>query len=236
MPVQNLTIEVAPRTAGKHFSRGSRLEKRIPAVVYGPKMKPANFTMAENDAIKYARRAFENTIFTLKSNDKDLNGLVVLRKQIDIHPLSRRPIHLDFFAPDMSKAVRVNVELRFTGKSLGVAEGGVFSAARRDVEIECLPTEIPEFFEVDISGIGLNQSMHVSDVNFPSNVKLITSPGETIATVAIVEEVVAAVIPDAAAVTAAAPGAAPAAGAPAAPGAAPAAAAAGAEKKDEKKK
>lgn len=236
MAVQNLTIEVAPRTAGKHHSRSSRLEKRIPAVVYGPKTKPGTFTMAENDAIKYARRAFENTIFTLKSADKDLNGLVVLRKQIDIHPLSRRPIHLDFFAPDMTKVVRVNVELRFTGKALGVGEGGVFSAARRDVEIECLPTEIPEFFEVDISGIGLNQSMHVSDVNFPSSVKLITSPGETIATVAIVEEVVASVIPEAAAATA--EGAAPAAaGGAAAPGAAPAAAAAAAgDKKDEKKK
>jgi large subunit ribosomal protein L25 len=136
----------------------------------------------------------------------------------------------------MTKAVRVNVELRFVGKALGVGEGGVFSAARRDVEIECLPTEIPEFFEVDVSNIGLNQSMHVSDVNFPSNVKLITSPGETIATVAIVEEVVAAA-PEAAAAPGAEGAAAPAAGGTAAPGAAPAAGAAAAgEKKDEKKK
>ena len=233
MAIQNLTLEVAPRTAGKHHSRHSRAEKRIPAVVYGPKTKPVTFTMAENDAVKYARRAFENTIFTLKSTDTALNGLVVLRKQIDIHPLSRRPIHLDFFAPDMTKTVRVNVELRFVGKALGVGEGGVFSAARRDVEVECLPTEIPEFFEVDVSNIGLNQSMHVSDMNFPPNIKLITSPGETIATVAVVEEVVASVIPEAAAATA--EGAAPAAAAAGA-GAAPAAGAAAGEKKDEKKK
>lgn len=236
------TIEAKPRTAGKHFNRKARREMQIPAVVYGPKTKAVNFTISEQDAIRYSRRGFENTIFTLKSTDEGLNGLKVLRKDIDIHPLSRKPIHLDFFAPDMTKAVRVNVELRFVGKALGVGEGGVFSAIRRDVEIECLPTEIPDFFEVDVSNIGLNQSMHVSDVNFPANVKLITSPTETIASVAIVEEIVAAPTPDATA-AAATPDAAAAAGAAApgaAPGAAPAAGAAapaaGGDKKDEKKK
>jgi large subunit ribosomal protein L25 len=238
------TIEVKSRSTGKHHNRANRMDSRIPCVVYGPKIKPANFTLREQDAVRYSKRGFENTIFTLKSDDKSLDGLKVLRKDLDVHPLTRKPIHLDFFAPDMTKTVRVNVELRFTGKALGVGEGGVFSAVRRDVEIECLPTEIPEFFEVDVSGIGLNQSMHVSDVTFPSNVKLITSPGETIATVAIVEEIVAEVTPEAAAAAAtaeaaaAAPGAAGAAAPGAAPGAAPAAGAApaGGDKKDEKKK
>lgn len=226
----NMTIEVLSRQSGKHFSRGLRKEKRIPAVMYGPKTKPLNMTLAENDAIKYSKRAYENTIFTLKSSEKGLDGVKVLRKSIDIHPLSRKPIHLDFYALDMTKTVRVNVELRFTGKALGVADGGVFNTVRRDVEIETLPTAIPEFFEVDVSSLGLNESMHVSDVKFPEGMKLITSPQETIATVAMVEEIVAQVAaPDAAA----APGATPAAGAPAAAGAAPAAAAPAA--KDAKK-
>lgn len=230
---QNITIEVKPRNAGKHFNRTARVAAQIPAVVYGPKTKPLNFTLTEQDAVKYGKRAFENTIFTLKSEDKSLDGIKVLRKAMDHHPLSRRPVHIDFFAPDMTKVVRVNVELRFTGKALGLADGGVFSAVRRDVEVECLPTEIPEFFEVDVSPIGLNQSMHVSDVNFPSNIKLITSPTETIATVSIVEEIVAAPTVDAAAAAATAEGAAAAPGAtPAAPGAAPAA---DAGKKEEKK-
>ncbi|MGE0764637.1 MAG: 50S ribosomal protein L25 [Bdellovibrionales bacterium] len=237
MAQQNLTIEVKPRTSGKHFSRSARKEQQIPAVVYGPKTKPLNLSLFELDAVRYSKRGFENTIFTFKSEDKALNGIKVLRKALTIHPLSRKPVHLDFYALDMAKNVRVNVELRFTGKALGVGEGGVFNAIRRDVEVECLPTAIPEFFEVNVSGMGLNESMHVSDVTFPEGVKLITSPQETIANCAIVEEIVAAA-PVAAADAAAAPGAAPAAGAPAAaPGAAPAAAApaAGGDKKAEKK-
>src|SRR5689334_12626900 len=109
MASQNLTIEVKSRTAGKHFSRTSRSGGEIPAVVYGPKIKPLNFTLTEKDATKYIKRGFENTIFTLKSDNKDLNGLKVLRKDIDRHPVSRRPIHLDFIAPDMTKTVRVKV-------------------------------------------------------------------------------------------------------------------------------
>lgn len=237
MGTNNLSITVKPRTPGKHFSRTSRKEGEIPAVIYGPKTKTSSILLSEFEATKYSRRGFENTIFTLQSDSKELNGIKVLRKAIAIHPLSRRPIHMDFFVPDMTKAVRVNVELRFVGKALGVAEGGILSAARRNVEIECLPTEIPEFFEVDVTNIGLNQSMHVSDMTFPEGVKLITAAHETIATVSVVEEVVAA------AQTAAAPAegaAAPADGAaaPAAGAAAPAAGAApaaDAKKKDDKK-
>lgn len=236
MAQQNLTIEVKTRTPGKHMSREARSNKQIPAVVYGPKTKSLSFLMGEQDATKYSRRAFENTIFTLKSDDKELNGLKVLRKALAIHPLSRRPIHLDFFAPDMTKAVRVNVELRFTGKALGTGEGGLFSAVRREVEIECLPTEIPDSFEVDISPLGLNQSMHVSDVKLPASVKLITSPQETIAICSIVEEIVAAPVAAATTDAAAAPAAGAAAPGAAAPAAGAAAPAAGGDKKAPEKK
>lgn len=219
MAQQTLTIEVFPRTSKKGLSK-MRLGGHVPAVVYGPKVKNGTFSVAINDAVKYSRRGFENAIFTLKSMDKALDGIKVLSKSVDIHPVTRRPIHLDFFAPDMTKAVRVKVELKFEGKPLGLADGGIFNAIRRDIEIECLPTEIPEFITVDVSGIGIDESMHVSDVKIPDGLKLITSLDETIATVAVVQEEVAAPVA-AAADPAAAAGAAP--GAPAAGAAAPAA-------------
>ena len=229
MAQQTITIEVFPRTSKKGLSK-MRLGGHVPAVVYGPKVKNGTFSIAINDAVKYTRRGFENAIFTLKSMDKALDGVKVLSKSYDIHPVTRRPIHLDFFAPDMTKAVRVKVELKFEGKPLGLADGGIFNAVRRDIEIECLPTEIPESIIVDVSGIGLDESMHVSDIKIPGGLKLITAVEETIATVAVVAEEVAA--PVAAAADPAAAGAAPAAGAaaPAAGAAAPAAAAPAAKK------
>ncbi len=226
MAQQTITIEVFPRTGKKGLSK-MRLGGHVPAVVYGPKVKNGTFSIAINDAVKYSRRGYENAIFTLKSMDKALDGIKVLSKSVDIHPVSRRPIHLDFFAPDMTKAVRVKVELKFEGKPLGLADGGIFNAVRRDIEVECLPTEIPESITVDVSGIGIDESMHVSDIKIPDGVKLITAIDETIATVAVVAEEVAAPVAAAAdPAAAAAAGAAPAAGtaAPAAGAAAPAAA------------
>lgn len=240
---QTFTIKADSRQAGKSTSRSLRTSKMIPAIVYGPKMeKNLSFCIAENDAVKYSRHGFENAILTLESPEKGLNGLKVLRKQTDVHPLSRRPIHMDFFAPDMTKTVRVDIEIRLTGKAAGLADGGLVSQVRRDIEIECLPLEIPEFFELDVTNLGLDESFHVSDIQFPEGVKVLTAMGETLATCAIVEE--ASLTPTAAAEgagsaadpTAAggapAAGAKPAAGGAAAPaaGAKPAAGAAGGAK------
>jgi len=228
MATQDLKINANIRAAGKATSRELRSTRYVPAVVYGPKMKPTNLSIHENDAVKYGRTAFENSLFTFESKDTTLNGVRVLRKSMDIHPVTRRPTHIDFFAPDMTKAVRVDVEVKLTGKARGTAEGGLVSMVRREVEIECLPLEIPPFFELDVTELDLNASMHVSDIKFPENLKVITSMDETIVSCSEVKEEVAA--PVVAAADAAAPGTAPAAGAAAAPDAKGAAAAPAADK------
>lgn len=236
MATQEIKINADPRQAGKGVSRGLRQGRFVPAIVYGPKTKPLSISISENDAVKYSRSGFENSILTFTSSDSTLNGLKVLRKDMDIHPVSRRPVHMDFFAPDMTQKVRVNVEVRLIGKARGVGEGGLVTQVRRDVEVECLPLEIPAHFELDISDLDINASMHVSDIKFPENLRVVTSMDETIASCAEVkEEVIAAPTADAAAGAegaAAAPGAAPAAGAaaPAAGAAAPAAGASPAKK------
>lgn len=227
---QNQTLKLAadPRTPGKSDARGLRKGWGVPAVVYGPKTKPLSLSIHVNDAIRYARHGFENSIFTLESKDSTLNGMKVLRKTMDVHPITRRPIHMDFFAPDMTQKVRVDVEVRITGKAKGTADGGLVSMVRRNVEIECLPLEIPEFFTLDISELGLNESMHVSDIQFPENTRVITSTDETIVTCAEVKE-------EAATPVAAADASAPAAGAAPAGGAAAPTAGAAAAKAPEKK-
>lgn len=213
--VQNFRIQMTGRTPGKHFSRSARSQGQIPAVVYGPKTKPLNVQLRLNDAIRYSKHGFENTIFTIESEDKALNGMRIMRKDLDIHPVSRMPIHMDFFAPDMTKSVRVEVEVRFTGKAIGTTEGGIVNIARREIEVECLPSEIPESFDLDITNLGLNESLHVSDLVIGDKFKLITSPTETLVTCSVVEEVKetpVAAAAEAAPAAGAAPAAAPAAG------------------------
>lgn len=158
---QTLKLNAEPRTPGKATSRELRSGWFVPAVVYGPKTKAISLSIHVNDALKYGRRGFENSIFTLESKDAALNGMKVLRKEMTVHPVTRRPTHVDFFAPDMTQKVRVDVEVRITGKAKGTADGGLVSMVRRNVEVECLPLEIPDFFELDITEMGLNESMHV---------------------------------------------------------------------------
>jgi large subunit ribosomal protein L25 len=227
MSTESLTLSVEPRTSGKHFSRTLRKEEKVPAVVYGPKVKSSVLWLQEKELKKFMDRKFENSIFTLQSSDKGLNNLKVLKKQTAIHPLSRRPVHVDFYAIDLTKKLRVDVEVRFTGKAEGLKAGGVLNLVQRTVEVECLPTDIPAFIEVDISHLNVGNSLHVSDLKAPEKVTIVSRPEETLCTIVIVEEITAAPVAAAAPAEGAAP--APAEGADAA---APEGADA---KKDEKK-
>jgi large subunit ribosomal protein L25 len=239
MSTQRHDLNVEARQPGKHFSRGLRVSKKIPAVVYGS-VGNQNVCLDENTVIKYHTRAFENALFNLKSADSKLNDVVVLMKEVVVHPVTRRPQHVDLYALDLKKAVRLRIEVRLEGKPAGLADGGLLNVVNRQVEIECLPTEIPEAFTADISNLGVGDALHVSDLQIPTSVRLISPAEMTIAVVNMFEEEVVATPTVDAAAAAAAPGAAaPAAGgAPAAPGAAPAAGAAApaaGAKKDEKK-
>ncbi|MBC7743302.1 MAG: 50S ribosomal protein L25 [Bdellovibrionaceae bacterium] len=224
---QRIELTVNKREAGRAGARGLRENKMVPGVIYGA---TGNFNVQVhvNDILKYNTRAYENALLNLKSDESTLNGKVALLKEVIVHPVSRRPEHVDFFALDLKKTVRVSVEIRVEGKAIGLAEGGLLNIAARQVEIECLPTEIPDAIVVDVTNLGLGDSIHASDLTIPEGVKLISRPELTIAAVVIQaeEEVVAAVLDPAATAAPAAAGAAGAKGA-----AAPAAAAAGKDSK-----
>lgn len=224
MSNQRIDLNVEARETGRASSRALRVARRIPAVVYGS-LEPANISLEENAVIKYNTRAFENSLFKLNAKDSKLNGVVVLLKDVVVHPVTRRPQHVDLHAIDLKKAIRVNVEVRLEGKPAGLAEGGLLNVVNRTIEVECLPTEIPEFFTADISNLGVGDALHVSDLTLPSGLKVLSTPETTIAVVNLFVEEALTPAADAAAP---ADGAAPAAGAaaPAAGAAAPAAGAA----------
>lgn len=212
---QRIELTVEPRDTGKGNSRELRTNKKVPAVIYGA-IKPVNVFIDENTVKKYNTRAYENALFNLKSSNKDANGQVALIKSVDIHPLSRRPQHVDLFALDLKKPVRVSVEVRLEGRPVGLAEGGLLNVVMRSVEVEVLPTDIPEFFTVDISGLNVGESIHASDLKLTGSIKLITDEGATIAGVVVQEDEAPAAAPVAAAAAPAAAAAkAPAAKAPA---------------------
>ena len=222
---QRIELAVEARTPGRGGARGLRVNKMVPGVVYGAAIENVNISLHVNDVLKYNTRAFENALLNLKSADSKLNGKVALIKEVSVNPLTRRPEHIDLFALDLNKTVRVSVEIRIEGKAVGIAEGGFLNIVTRQVEIECLPTAIPDSISVDVTDLAVGDSIHVSELTVPAGVKMISRPELTIAAVVEQEEeIIAAPVVDAAATPAAgaAGAAAPAAGAAAAGAAAPA--------------
>lgn len=228
---QRIELTIEPRTTGRAIARGLRVNKMVPGVIYGA-IENAHVSLHENDILKYNARAYENALLNIKSSSPKLNGQIALIKEVHVNPLTRKPEHVDLFALDMTKAVRVSVEIRLEGKAIGLSEGGLLNIVARQVEVECLPTAIPDAIIVDVTNLGVGDSIHASELVIPEGVKLISRPELTIAAVVEQEEEVAAAVTAAAPVAgAAAPAAAkagaaaPAAGAKAAPAAAKAPAA-----------
>ena len=190
MEKENLTIPVKTRIAlKKSDTKKLRKNNLVPAIVYGPGQKNHAVSLDVRLAEKFSKKSYENKIFTFQSDDKGLNGLKVIRKDMTVHFLNRKPLHLDFLSLDMTRPIRVHVEIRFEGKPKGVREeGGVFSAVLRSVEIECLPADIPAFLTVYVTPLELNENLHVSDLKVPEKIKLITKKERTLCTVSETKE------------------------------------------------
>ena len=224
----------------KGLVRQLRRAGKVPAVLYGPGAKPASIAI---DAIELKTRiasAAHVRIMRIKSPSSELDGRHVIFKDVQRAPVSGKVLHADFYEVDLKRPLRVEVPLKFIGRAAGVADGGILQPLVRGVEIECLPLEIPEAIEVDVTALGIHDVIHVSGVKFAGNVKPIFD--QDYAVVSVLPPTVAEVAAPAAAAVEGAPAegapaegaaAAPAEGAkegaaaPAAGGKAPAAAAAG---------
>ena len=212
---QRIDLNVEAREIGKSTSRSLRLHKRVPGIVYGSS-KNIPISLHVNDILKYNTRAFENALFNIQGSVKELGGKVVLMKDVVVHPVTRQPEHVDLFAIDLNKEIRVELEVSFQGKPVGLSEGGILNVVNRTITIEVLPTQIPDTLSVDVSNLSIGDALHVSDIQIPAGVRVISSPETTLCVVNLLEEEV---------ISNAAPGAAESgAAAPAAGAAAPAAA------------
>jgi large subunit ribosomal protein L25 len=239
---------------GKGASRRLRHAGRVPAILYGGKREPRALSL-DHTKLQLAldNEKFYSSIMQLKVGEQTQAAIL---RDVQRHPWKNQVVHVDLQRVFEDETIRLSVPLHFTGAAAapGVkSEGGMMSHLRNELVVECLPKDLPEFLELDVSSLHLNQSLHLSDVKLPAGVSSVELAGGKNPSVAAVhamraEEietpVVAAAVEGAVAATpgapATAPGAAPAAAGAAAPGdkkgAAPGAAPAAPAKKDEPKK
>jgi large subunit ribosomal protein L25 len=222
---------------GKGASRRLRHEGKVPAILYGGHSEARALTLSHQKLlIMLDNERFYSTILSLKVGDQTQAAIL---KDVQRHPYKNAIVHVDFQRVEDNQLIRISIPLHFKGEAVspGVkSQGGIVSHMRNDVEVSCLPKDLPEFIEVDLSGLSLNESIHLSQLSVPAGVELIALAKEDSAVAAIHSPRAEEPEP----IAAAAAEGVPAAAAPAAAGAAAApAAAAGAKaapaKKDAKK-
>src|SRR5882724_5133659 len=230
-------------TQGKGASRRLRHEGKVPAILYGGHADARTLTLNHQKLlIMLDNERFYSTILNLKVGDQTQAAIL---KDVQRHPFKNAIVHVDFQRVEENEKIRISIPLHFSGAAVspGVkSQGGIVSHMRTEAEVSCLPKDLPEFIEVDISALSLNESIHLSQLKVPQDVVLVELAKEDAAVVAIhsprAEEpeptAAAAAVPGAEGAAAAA---APAAGADAAKKAEPAKADAKKEpaKKDAKK-
>jgi large subunit ribosomal protein L25 len=192
------TIELAVErrdTRGKNEARRTRAEGRIPAVVYGAGRDTVPITVKARDLSDAFRGgAGENAIFLLKLQGSDQSRHAMIR-DLQRDPLSRRTLHLDFVRVLMDTKVRVRVPVEVVGVAKGVKiDGGILDFVSREIEIECLPGNIPEHLPVDVSELAIGDALRVADVPAPEGVEVVDDAEKVVIHIVhpIHEEVVAA--------------------------------------------
>ena len=159
---------------GKNASRRLRREGMIPAILYGGGSSNVPLTLKKQDVFMILRSdTGENTVFQV-SFDSEIRDVMI--KELQRDPVTDEILHADFVHIAMDKAIRVSVPLVSVGEAVGVkTEGGFVDFITRELEVECLPKNIPEHIEIDISGLHLRHSLKAEDITLPEGVKLITS-------------------------------------------------------------
>ena len=167
---------------GKGANRKLRVAGKIPAVVYG-KGRPSQSVVLDPHALETLLQksgAGLNTLIDLSVAGKTDTVLV---KELQRHPVTGRPLHVDFFQLDLTQKITVSVPIHFTGKARGVEFGGILDHPLREIEVECLPRAIPEFIEVDVSALDVGHSIHVSELRLPEGVEVKTDASLPVASV-----------------------------------------------------
>lgn len=173
--MKTVDLEVVRRsTRGKNEARRTRAQGRIPAVVYGAG-KPNVPVSVDRKALSDAFRngAGENAIFLLKLSDSDQSRHAMI-KHLQKDPLSRKAMHIDFVRVLMDAKIRVSVPVEPVGIARGVkTEGGILDFVTRQVEIECLPGNIPAHLAIDVSELGIGDALRVSQIPAMEGVEIV---------------------------------------------------------------
>lgn len=172
------------KTVGNGPARALRREGLFPAVVYGRRTEtiPLCLKINEFDQLLKKHNIYQAVLKLSIENGKATEKTVMV-KELQVHPVSRNFLHVDFYEIDMARKIRVNVPVVTTGTAIGVERGGILQIIRRELEVLCLPGEIPETFEIDVSDLDVGDAVHVEEIPLSGDVEIPHDVDFTVVTV-----------------------------------------------------
>ncbi len=180
--MERLSLEAELRKeTGKGHARRMRREGYVPAVLYGKERDSVSLKISEK-VLSGSLRSNAIIDLTIKSGRKK-DKAVVMIKDLQKDVIKGHLIHADFHEISLEEKMIASVSLHLIGEPAGVKEGGILSQALREVDVECLPTDIPSWLEVDISHLEVGDSLNVSEIETPEGVTIVTEGDETVVSV-----------------------------------------------------
>jgi large subunit ribosomal protein L25 len=174
---KDITITAEPRASrGKNEARRLRVDQKIPAVLYGAGGDPVAVTVSPKEVNKILFSASgHNTIFNVEVAGQETTPVLVVDWQHD--PVKGNLLHIDLMRVDLSKRLKVKIPIHTTGEARGVKQqGGLYQLVNREIEVECLPDDIPESFTVDITPLLIGDAIRARDIPLTGSMTLLSRP------------------------------------------------------------
>ena len=184
MDFAKVNVDVRSQT-GKGVARRTRAAGKVPAILYGHKQPPVPVALDPSALLKSLDKDRKrNTVFSLAVTNGDKSEQVTaMIRDFQIHPISRKLVHVDFIRVSMDEEINVTVPLVLTGMPVGVIDGGNLHASIHALPLAAKPGAIPTKIEIDVTALKIGDALHVSDLKLPAGVRSLLPPKESVASV-----------------------------------------------------
>lgn len=172
------------KTTGKEIARNLRKKGLVPAILYGPNTDPITLSVDSLDIDKILKHSGSNQApLSLSIINGETVKKTAMIKDLQVHPLSRRFLHVDFYEVALDRKIQVKVPVVLSGKAKGTEAGGTIQLIQREIEVLCFPLDIPESITIDVSGLDIGDSIHVEDLPVDEHIEIIADTNFTVVTV-----------------------------------------------------
>jgi large subunit ribosomal protein L25 len=175
------------RETGKGPARRFRKKGLIPAVFYGSGEDAIPLSINAADLLKIIKEKKNNIFIKLLIEGEERLEKLSLMKDLQIEPVTRRFYHADFYEVRMDRKLTIDIPLHFTGIPVGVQNGGELQHLKRDLKVSCLPADLPDFIDLDVSGMDIGNSIKVQDITVPEGITVLDQGDIGVAMVAFVK-------------------------------------------------